>query len=144
MKKRLENYINLSNKRYRLMAEISKLERLQTNYAPSILNSGIGGVHGSGTSQPTENIAINNLTFFEETNAELEEKRAELNKITKELKEIEEYIERIPDQRLREVFYLRYTQGVSWANIAINFYYAPTSWWAIQKKAIDYINQHEN
>ena len=142
MKQRLENYINLRNKKYRLMADISRLERMREEYSPTILNSGTG-TRGSGVSSPTENIALNNLTFYAETEKEIAEKQKELDKVTAELNRLDRYIEAIPDEQLRETFLLRFTQGLSWANIAIKWYYAPASWERIQKKVYDYINQHE-
>ena len=143
MRKRLENYINLDNKKYRLLAEISKLERLQEQYTPSILNSSIGGVHSGGLSMPTENAAIKKLTFYEQTNAELEAKRAELNEVINELNYLDAFIEAIPDEQIKETVKLHYTQKVSWANIAIRWYYAPSSWFVIRNKVYDYLNQHD-
>ena len=143
MRKRLENYINLTNNKYRLMAEISKRERTRDEYTPTILNSGMGGTHGSGISSPTENTAINNLTFFDEINKEIAELEKQLRKVTAELKRLDDYIEAIPDEQLKETFRLRFCQGLSWANIAIRWYYAPASWVVIQKKVYDYINQHD-
>lgn len=143
MKKRLENYINLTNKKYRLLAEISRLERTMAEYTPYI-SGNTTGVPSGVISSPTENAALNRLTFYEETQAEIDKKRTELNKVEAELHFLDEYINAVPDEQLRECFFLRYTQGVSWANIAIKWYYAPSSWWFIQKKVYDYINQHNS
>lgn len=143
VKDRLENYINTINKRYRLLADISKLERTKADYSPSLLNSGVGSIRGSGMSSPTENTAINNLTFFEEINSDIAQKQAELAAVDEELKLLDNYIEAIPDEQLKEIFKLRYTQAVSWANIAVKWFYAPSSWIHIQKRVYDYINQHE-
>lgn len=140
---RLDNYINLANRKYRLMAEISRLEMLRSSYSPSILNSGIGSIHGSGTSAPTENEAINRLMFFENINREIEDKTAELYDVTEELLSMDKFIQSIEDEQIREWTRLRYCQGESWANIAVKWFYAPTSWIVIKKKVTEYINQHE-
>ena len=143
MRRRLENYINISNKRYRLMADIDILRRQRAEYEPVIMSSAFGSVHGSGTSSPTENAAVNNLSFFEKIDAEIAAKQKELAEVEAELNFLNNYIDGIDDLRLQEVFRLRFTQGVSWANIAVQWFYAPSSWSLIQKMVYDYINNHE-
>lgn len=142
IKERLENYITLNNKKYRLMAEISRLEKTRNEYTPSILNSGVGSLCRGSVTSPTENAAINSLMFFERINADIIAKSQELALVLDELKILDEYIDAIPDEKLKEVFILKYKQDVSWANIAIQWYYSPSSWMHLKKKVLNYINQH--
>ena len=140
---RLDNYINLYNKRHRLLAEISRIEKMQKEYAPMIMNSGVGGVHSGGVSMPTENAALKELTFFAETEAELKEKRQELTETEAELTSLDNYIEAIPDDMLKEIFKRKFTNGESWTAIAISYHYSPSSWVIMKKRALDYIKSND-
>lgn len=133
---------NLKRKKYRLLAEISVLEETKRNYSPSILSSNLGGVHGSGNASPTENAALNNITFFEELNKEIKGKEAELLIVNKDIEAFENYINSIADEWLRDIFIDRYKHVMSWTAIATSRHYAPSSWKNIQRQVKKYYNQH--
>lgn len=141
MRDRLENYINLENKRYRLLVDIDILNRRKEEYEPSILNSGIGGARSSGTSTPTENAALKSIAFFDTIDREIKIKRKQLAEVERELEFLNQYISDIPDLQLQEAIRLHYTQDVKWNKIAVMWFYSPNSVSSIQKRVYDYLNQ---
>lgn len=142
MRKKLENYITNVIKCERLFAEKSRIERVKSEYEPSILGSGFGGVRASGVSSPTENSALHNIEFIDRMNEKIAKCVSEIEEVEAEIKAVDDYINAIEDLKLQEIFNLRFKQGVSWANIAISFYYSQNSWIMLKKRVEDYINEN--
>ena len=142
MRNKLQNYITNVNKCERLFAEKSRLQRVKAEYTPSVLGSGFGGVHSSGTSTPTENAVIHKSEFEEKIDLKIRNCEQEIEAVEAEIKSVDDYISEIEDIKLQEIFNLRYKQGVSWANIALQFYYAPSSWAMLKGCVERYINEH--
>lgn len=139
MRRRLENYKYLKERWLDLVREIDSLIEQKENYQPSLLNSTVGGVHGSGNSSPTENAALNSVYFTEQINRKIAEKEEEKAEIEKELKSLDAFIESIEDVTMKEMINNRYRRNLSWQIVAEESFYSATSWYHIQQKVYSFL-----
>ena len=133
MRKRLENYKYLKERWLDLIREIDRLIEQKENYQPSLLNSTVGGVHGSGNSSPTENAALNSVYFTEQINRKIAEKETEKADIEAELKSLDAFIESIDDVTMKEMINNRYRRNLSWQIVAEEAFYSANSWYYVQQ-----------
>jgi hypothetical protein len=133
MRKRLENYKYLKERWLDLIREIDRLIEQKENYQPSLLNSVVGGVHGSGNSSPTENAALNSVYFTEQINRKIAEKESEKADIEAELKSLDAFIESIDDVTMKEMINNRYRRNLSWQIVAEEAFYSANSWYYVQQ-----------
>lgn len=144
MRRRLENYKYLKERWLDLVKEIDSLIEQKENYQPSLLNSTVGGVHGSGNSSPTENAALNSVYFTEQINRKIAEKEEEKAEIEKELKALDSFIESIEDVTMKEMINNRYRRNLSWQIVAEESFYSATSWYHIQQKVYSFLTDSNN
>jgi hypothetical protein len=144
MRRRLENYKYLKERWLDLVREIDSLIEQKENYQPSLLNSTVGGVHGSGNSSPTENAALNSVYFTEQINKKIAEKEEEKAEIEKELKALDSFIESIEDVTMKEMINNRYRRNLSWQIVAEESFYSSTSWYHIQQKVYSFLTKFNN
>lgn len=133
MRKRLENYKYLKERWLDLVKEIDRLIEQKENYQPSLLNSVVGGVHGSGNSSPTENAALNSVYFTEQISRKIAEKESEKADIEAELKSLDAFIESIDDVTMKEMINNRYRRNLSWQIVAEEAFYSANSWYYVQQ-----------
>ena len=142
MVKKLEDYRYLKRKWISIVAEISDLIIARDTYEPPSASSTINGIHGKGTSSPTENIAINNIYFYQEIDRKIAEKEREKAEVECTIKLIDSYVESIDDITIKRMVDNKYRNGFTWKQVAEAAYYAPSSWYFVKQKVIEYINCH--